>query len=321
MAAKKVKKGLSVKLFKGLDKKRIAAGGGGGGRRVQFKDGEIVLVQFLGTPDSDSFVEYRTHSFREGGQWQYVPCVGKKACPLCQEESQEMSKTSYRFATNAYNLKEKKVQILEGGTELATKIFYRFERKPKSFLKRTFEITRLDGQRTTYDVAVGEDPAVDTTKLSKELVDIEDYLNQQLQRYYGDDVPDVSSMEDEDDDDDEDEDEKPKSKAKSKPAKKKAKDEDEDDEDEDDDDADDDDDDDDDDEESDEISEESLAEMDEDELTELAEKFDIDTDDYDDWDDLREAILEAHEEDTKPKKPAKKAKAAKKATPKKKGKK
>lgn len=318
-----------VETYKGLNKKRIEAGGGGAGQRLKFEAGETVAVQFL--TDPDDFSEYYIHSFREDGQWRYVPCAGKKECALCQDEDSDKAARKYHFACNVYNLKEKKVQVLEGGKEIATSIFFRYSRKPKSFTKRVYEITRFDGTRTTYDVTPGEDEAVKTDKLK--LVDLENYLNEQLKRYWGEDMPTESAMDDDDDeeddesDDDEDEDEEDDDDdntltaddvesmdikqlisvakdrgIKYKGAPKKAQlrklilaqldDEDEED----------DDDEDDDEEEGKKegpYTEDDLDELDEDELEDIAEKFDIDTDDYDEWDDVREAILEAQEKASK----------------------
>ena len=74
------KKGLSVKTYSGLNKKRYEQKGGGG-NRVILKPGETVALQFLHEPDS--FVEFDMHRFKEGGNWSYVPCLGDD-CPLCE---------------------------------------------------------------------------------------------------------------------------------------------------------------------------------------------------------------------------------------------
>jgi len=184
------------------------------GKRVNLKQGDTIPVQFLQLPDE--FIEYEMHSFQENGRWTYVPCVGDN-CPMCADESQAISRTSYRFAANVFNLKEKKVQILEGPKDLASRIFYRYERGEAKFLKRTFEITKFPTQPVSYDVSIGEEPAVKTTSLT--LHDLDDYIVEEAKRYYGDELPEVSALdaEDELDDDaeldddleDEDEDESP----------------------------------------------------------------------------------------------------------------
>lgn len=323
----KTSKGLSVQTFAGLNKKRLAAAAsGGGGQRVKLVAGTPIPLQFLTTPAE--FKEYRTHSFREDGSWTYVPCLGKKICPLCKNEEEDVSKTSYRFCANVYNVAEKKVQILDNGSEMAQQIFYRWERSPKKFLKKLYEASRFDGKRTSYEVIPAEeqDDALDEKALKKlKLHDLQAYIDDGAKRYYGDELPEEDALDDDDDDESDDDDDDADS----------DDDEDDDDDGEDLDDmgvselkkkakelgikpvpstkpklikaitaklaeggADDDDEDDGDDSDDDEetYTEAQLEDMDEDELVEAAEKFNLDQDDYDDWDDLREAILEAQEE-------------------------
>jgi hypothetical protein len=197
------RKGLTVKTFKGLSKKRMESKASKNfGKRLNIKQGDTIPVQFLQLPDD--FLEYEMHSFQEGGRWVYVPCIGDD-CPLCADESQQLSKTSYRFSCNVYNLKEKKVQILEGPKDLASRIFYRYERGSAKFLKRTFEITKFPTQPVSYDVAIADEPTVKTAGLK--LLDLDEYIVEEAKRYYGDEVPAVSALEapaDDDIDDDAD---------------------------------------------------------------------------------------------------------------------
>lgn len=203
-AKAKTSKGLQVKTFKGLNKKKIEQKGGSSGKRLVLKPSQTVVVQFLANPED--FVEFERHSFQEDGRWQFVPCAGE-SCPLCIDDDSERSRTGYQFLAPVYNLKDKKVQILEGGKDIAGRIFHRYERSPKKFLKRTFEITRFDTKPVSYDVQVGEDDPVQTSKLKP--LSEEEYLLDELKRYFGEDLelPELTdSLADDGDDDEEDED-------------------------------------------------------------------------------------------------------------------
>ena len=205
----KRKKGLSVKTFAGLNEKRMKAKGGGASNRIVIKDNDTVTVQFLTNPDK--FREYEQHSFQEDGNWQYVPCAGGE-CPLCQEESTQKSKKGYQFIALAYEFKERKVKILKGPKTMATQIFYRYKRKPGVFLKRAYDITRFPTTPTSYNFELSEESPVNIKALKTDL-DLDEYLDSELKRYYGEDFDPLadSSLEDDDDDsffldDDEDED-------------------------------------------------------------------------------------------------------------------
>lgn len=197
------KSGLTVASFRGLNKKRMERRGGGGsknfGKRLILRPGDTCPVQFLEAPED--MREFDIHSFREQGKWVYVPCLGDK-CPLCDDEDNDRSKVKYRFVCNVYNLKEKKVQLLEGPADLSSRISYRAERKPTMFLKRTFDVTKFNGSPVTYDVAPGDEDAVPTGKL--QLFDLDEYIIEEARNYYGDDMPTgKSALEADDDIDDE----------------------------------------------------------------------------------------------------------------------
>lgn len=279
-SATKAKKGLSPKMFKGLDKKRIEKKGGGAGKRLVLDKNKTLPIQFLTKPEE--FIEYEIHVFQEDGRWEFIPCAGD-ACPLCVDDDSDRAKTSYRFACNVYNLKDKKVQILEGPKDLAGRIFYRYERKPKQFLKRTFELTKFGGPPVTYDFQAGEDDPVQLSGLKAH--SLEEYLKDEMKRYFGEDLEAVTSSSLEDDDDLDDDLEA----------------EDDDIEDDDDDDLDDDDEDEDEDDEDDDLEDDDEDEDDEE-----------DDDDFDDEDDDDE-----EDEPVKKKAPVKKAPVKKKAVAKK----
>lgn len=203
----KSKTGLSAKVYSGLSKSRIAQRAASNTPRLIVDKGKTKTIQFLDQPTA--MKEYDVHSFREKGKWVYVPCIEGK-CPLCEDEEREVSKTSYRFLANVWSFKDKKVVVLEGGVELSEKILHRFERKKKFFMKRTWDLTKMSGERITWDIDQGEKaPLRDTSDLK--LYDLDEYIAAQIQRYYGTELPDTSKAKktalDDDDDDDAEEDE------------------------------------------------------------------------------------------------------------------
>lgn len=202
-------KGLKPKTFKGgLNSKRIESrtGGGGGNKNsLQYKVGEMRVVQFFGKPSDDSmFMEFEQHQFRDGSRWNYVPCGGE-GCPLCDHENDEVSKTRHRFVAAIWSFKDKASKILEGPNDLATRLIYRYKRAPERFTHRTFEVSKLKTEPVSYDVSVGEERAIRLT--DKEPLDLEKYLIEQMERYYsanGDASSGPSTLDDDEDEDDED---------------------------------------------------------------------------------------------------------------------
>lgn len=202
---KKKTKSLGIRTFSGLNEKRFKQKAGGGDR-VRFEEGKTVAVQFLTEPSK--FKEYDQHSFREASGFAYVPCAGDE-CPLCEDDDEKVSKTSYQFAAVVYNHTAKKIQVLKGGKGLAGKIAMRFKRKPKLFLKRVFDITAMPGASfREYDVDLAEEDPIAASKIRDKMIDLDKWLLDQAQEYYGDDFKvELSSDEDEDSDSDDDDDE------------------------------------------------------------------------------------------------------------------
>lgn len=202
--APRASKGLSVRTFKGLNKKRMASGGGSG-LRVVLKQGETGTFQFLDEPSEMREIE--RHEFQEDGKWNFVPCAGDD-CPLCDDEEEDKAKSRYRFYANVYDIKQKKVLVLDGPKDLAGRVFAKYERKASMFKKRVWDISKLGTTPVSYDVDLAEKDPVPTTRLEKH--DLDDYLLAELKRYYGDDLEAASTgksaLEDDDDIDDEDED-------------------------------------------------------------------------------------------------------------------
>ena len=181
--------GLSVKTYSGLSEKRMAAKSGGNNSKIFMMADKPVTVQFLTAPDK--FLEYDLHCFKESGGWKFVPCAGEE-CPLDQDEDREVSKTTYTFAALAWDCTRKQVGIIEGRNGLAMRIMKKYKMSPEKFLKRTWEITKLDilpkGQ---FDVEMSEEPY--TTVPKDKWIDLEDWVQKEMQRYYGDDMPGAST--------------------------------------------------------------------------------------------------------------------------------
>lgn len=198
----KKSKGLTAKTFSGLNQKRMESKGGG--NRVVIKQGQTMPVQFLQKPSQ--FTEFDQHQWREDGTWMYVPCAGDD-CPNCDSEDEVRSKLNYKFVANVYNVKEKKVQLLEGPKTLATQIFDRYKRKPESFMKRVFDVTKFPTQPVTYGFGIAEESPVKTSGLK--LIDIDAYIQGELDRFLGNDTPKSkgkgkTALDDDDFDDEED---------------------------------------------------------------------------------------------------------------------
>jgi hypothetical protein len=208
-------RGLSAKTFSGLSEKRMESKGGGGNpNAVRFpKEGGTIPVQFLQTPKE--MKEFDQHQWKEDGRWYYVPCAGDD-CPICDDEDSTKSKKNYRFVCNVYNLKERKVQVLEGSKTVASLIAYRYKRKPAVFLKRVYDITKFNTQPVTYNFELAEEATVRVSGLK--LIDLDDYIDNALQAYLKNEggaatkkskrsALDDDEWEDEDELDDEDEEE------------------------------------------------------------------------------------------------------------------
>ena len=190
MAKKKSKSeggGLSVRTFGGLNKSRYTKGTGGD--RVILKQGDTVSVQFLAPiDDASQWKEINQHVFQEGKRWNYVPCLGDD-CPLCDDEDSDVRKTSYRFFTNVFNFKTKKIEILEGPKDLSGRIAYKYEKNKKRFTQRVFEISKLATTPVSYDVDLDEERRAKSSIDTAKAIDLDEYLNSQAVRYFGDDMP------------------------------------------------------------------------------------------------------------------------------------
>jgi hypothetical protein len=175
-------KGLTPKSFGGLSKSRSASGGSSF-PRVKFtdKDSSFSLQFFGNIEDESAFKEFEQHQWREK-YWNYVACLGDN-CPLCDDEDEDVSKQHYRFVAVVYNHDAKQVQILEGPGTLAQRIIMKAEKRPESFVKRVWDITRLDTTPTSYDVDQSDERPVNLR--SKAALDLQAYIDESASRYFG----------------------------------------------------------------------------------------------------------------------------------------
>lgn len=199
------KKGMTVKTSKGLNKKNMDKRSGAAGLRFPLKKG--VTIPCMVIDDPTECEEFEMHIWEDGDGWHFVPCLGD-ACPLCGSDSEKVRGTSYRFAANVYNLEEKRVQVLVGPQTLAKKVYAKWEKKPNLFKKRAWEVTMYDGTPVEYGFdRADEDPLSEKALKKVKPVNLMDFIKSEAVRYYGDDVPDVSSLDADDDDDYDDDDE------------------------------------------------------------------------------------------------------------------
>lgn len=209
---KEEKSGLSVKTYSGLNERRMASKSGGANDKIYLIADKTVTVQFM--TDPDGFLEYDIHGFRESGAWKFVPCAGDD-CPLCEDEDRDVSRTAYRFAAVAWDCNRKQLGVIEGPNSLSMRILKRYKSlanlgKERLFTKKTWDITRLDTKPIQYDVDTGSMPSQKVP--SDKTIDLKKWVQKEMERYYGDDMPGSdsnakrrTSLDDDEADDDDDE--------------------------------------------------------------------------------------------------------------------
>ncbi len=266
-AVSKIPKGAKIVTRVGGSNDEIKASmRSGSDRYVRLKDGDTITLAFL--QDPKEWLRFEQHNLNSGGNnFQSVPCIGPDKCLLCQKGENK----SGRAAINVFDYKSKKVKLLFATGEVISDLLSKADRR-KTLKDRKYTMTREGENRDTkYHFDREDEKPTEGLKKSvrlllkdAELLDPMEDLEQQLNKYYGDNEDDDDEDEEYDDelDDDDDED-----------------DDDDDDEDEDDDDDDDDSDDDDDDDD------------DEDDDEDDDDEDDEDDDDEDDDEDEPEEVL------------------------------
>lgn len=203
---KKKSGGLTPQTFKGMSPQRFKSKGGGGyQKRLPLKKGATIPVLFLDRPDD--FKEYEVHAFQEAGRWHFVPHA-EEGCPLCESDSEQVSRRSYRFCANVYNLEAKKVQVLEGGSNLAVVVHAKHAAKPSVFRKRVYDLTMFPTQPVSFQLERSDDEPPSAAKIAKlQKHELDEYILGEMKAYYGDDLSNIdlsSSLDDDDDEDDDD---------------------------------------------------------------------------------------------------------------------
>jgi hypothetical protein len=211
-------KKLTGASFGGLSKGRMASGAGFS-KRLRFDKNKVSTIMFWGEPDDpEAFSEYYVHSFKEDGNWKFVPCAGDH-CPLDTDEEADKRKKRYRFAAQVFDMDTREPMIMEGPKDLAQRIYSKYEKlvekdKARLFTRKVWEVGQLPTTPISYEVDVSDDKRVDLSE--QEPPSIQEYIDGEINRYHGDIRPKRSSLQADDD-----EDERPRKKKSSLGTKKK----------------------------------------------------------------------------------------------------
>jgi hypothetical protein len=207
--------------------------------RLTFKEGEARTVRFLHEPFDrrNPWVEYGEHYIQGGGgnNGGYVPCI--EDCTLDAD-----FRPGKRWYVNVWDRDSKQVRLLKLTGAMVENLIIKFERRG-TIMDRDYSITRTgEGTDTKYHIEAEEKEAF--TQRPKQ-IDINAYLDQQAQAYYGsrklkaqtsaiddDDEEDVEDVEDTEEDEDEEEAPRKVVKGKTTTKRRPVADEDEDEEDE-----------------------------------------------------------------------------------------
>lgn len=200
------KKGLTVKTYGGLSESRMASKQGSG-KRLFLPKGKTVPVVFLTGPDQ--MKEYDQHVWKEGSKWKFVPCVEQEdgECPFCSDDDPQVAKTSYVFAANVWDVKNKCVRVMTGPTKLSMLVLKRYKSRKKQWLKTVFDVTQMNVTPVQYDIDATDE---DLPRIKGDLYDLEEFVQEEFDNFMGNEkVKNTSksrSTLDDDDEDDESED-------------------------------------------------------------------------------------------------------------------
>jgi hypothetical protein len=197
-------KGLTAKTFTGLSKRSDSEGGTREYKTVRLEHGKTLTLQPLQKPSQGR--EYYRHIWREGGNWNFIPCA-EGECVHCESDNEQESRRNYTMLLNVYSFAENKVKILEEGSKVKDLILYRYDKKPSIFTKRPLDFTKLPTKPISYNVELSEEEPIQTAGLK--LHDLDDYIQEELERrtrfLEGNGRENVESLEDEEDYDEDEE--------------------------------------------------------------------------------------------------------------------
>lgn len=182
-----VKSSSLANIFKGgIDEKALqqrANASRSSGDRLGIAKGETKLVQFYGeTSNEDYWLEFPQHVWKSNGKWNFIPCIGPdNGCARCASDEEGAEKTSPGFIAAVWSFKDKGPKVLTGPMGLLTRIVYRYRRASDRFLRRTWEITRLNTEKTDYDVSQGEDRPINLS--NHEAIDLRKWLITEYEKY------------------------------------------------------------------------------------------------------------------------------------------
>lgn len=145
-----------------------------------FKNGEV-KVRFL--EETEDWIVFREH-YLDGKSF---PCTqDKDTCPGCTHDDEDVQRASRKYATNLYLVDVEKVLPFRIPVGLANSMDTRSEKNGGTILNRDYVIMRSGkGLETKYDVDSDERYELNTAKLLKEGLDIQELLQKSYDEVWG----------------------------------------------------------------------------------------------------------------------------------------
>lgn len=145
-----------------------------------FKNGEV-KVRFL--EETEDWIVFREH-YLDGKSF---PCTqDKDTCPGCTSDDEDVQRASRKYATNLYLVDVERVLPFRIPVGLANSMDTRSEKNGGTILNRDYVIMRSGkGLETKYDVDSDERYELNTAKLLKEGLDIQELLQESYDEVWG----------------------------------------------------------------------------------------------------------------------------------------